>query len=433
MYRKSIRLILIVVLLGFLVGCLNAIFLLLLAWVTAIRLSYPWLLLLLPLAGALIAWSYSRYAQEASKGINLILSQIHQPEGRGVPFRMVPLVLFGTLLTHLFGGSAGREGTAVQIGGGMAGSVARFFRLDSVSTRLLLMAGISAGFGSLFGTPVAGAIFGMEVLALGGMRYAALIPCLLAACIGYWTTHLFPIEHMHYPTIAAPALTPLLLGQVALAGGIFAAASVLFLELSHWFEHRSQSLVANPVLRTSLGGVVIILVTLGLGTQDYNGLSLPLLAAAFSNEGVPIWAFLIKLVLTALTLGVGFKGGEVTPLFVIGATLGSTLGLLMGLPLDLMAALGFIAVFAAAANTPIACLIMGLELFGSGPIVLLAIATFIAYTLSGHRGIYSAQRVVTHKAQLSGLAFENQSLHEIRHARKQAIAAKEDQASDDKH
>lgn len=431
MYRKSIRLLLIVVLLGFLVGCLNAIFLFLLEWVTDLRGGYPWLLFLLPLAGALIAWGYSRYAQEASKGINLILSQIHQPEGRGVPLRMVPLVLLGTLLTHLFGGSAGREGTAVQIGGGIAGSVARFFRLDSVSTRLLLMAGISAGFGSLFGTPVAGAVFGMEVLALGGMRYAALIPCLLAACVGYWTTLLFPIQHTHYPIIAAPELSPLLVGQVVLAGGVFAAASVLFLELSHWFEQRSHALVAKPVLRTALGGVAIVLVTLGLGSQDYNGLSLPLLQAAFSSEGVPVFAFFFKLFLTALTLGVGFKGGEVTPLFVIGATLGSTLGLLFGLPLDLMAALGFIAVFAAAANTPIACLVMGIEVFGSGPIVLMAIATFVAYTLSGHRGIYAAQRVLTQKSQLTGLAFENQSLHEIRQARKQATLKKQSEINED--
>jgi Chloride channel protein EriC len=421
-YRKSLRLLLIVILLGFLVGCLNAIFLLLLSWVTDIRATYPWLLFFLPAAGALIAWSYSRYAQEAAKGINLILSQIHAPEGRGVPFRMVPLVLFSTLLTHLVGGSAGREGTAVQIGGGIAGSMARFFRLDSISTRLLLMAGISAGFSSLFGTPVAGAVFGMEVLALGGIRYAALIPCLLAACVGYWSTMLFPIHHTHYPVIASPELTPLLVGQILLAGGAFAGASVLFLELSHWIEQRSQRLVANPILRTSLGGLLIILVTLALGSQDYNGLSLPLLQAAFTNEGVPAWAFLIKLALTALTLGVGFKGGEVTPLFVIGATLGSALGQLLGLPIELMAALGFVAVFAAAANTPLACLIMGLEIFGSGPIVPLAMAIFVAYTLSGHRGIYSAQRVLTHKSQLMGLAFENKSLHEVRHASKQALS-----------
>jgi H+/Cl- antiporter ClcA len=365
-------------------------------------------------SGALIAWVYQRYGQRAAAGNNLILEQIHAPQGRGVPLRMMPLVLGATLLTHLGGGSAGREGTAVQMGGSIAGAVARWLRLTPSDTRMLLMAGISAGFGSVFGTPLAGMVFGMEVLTVGGIRYRALIPCLVAALVGDWTVQLWHVSHLHYHVFNIPVLTPLLVGQLVVAGLVFAGASVLFSEGTHWVSHITSHYLPQPVWRAVVGGLVVIVVTWGIGNYDYNGLSLALLQQAFVPNGVVWWGFLLKIILTVLTLGFGFKGGEVTPLFVIGAMLGNTLALIFQLPTDFMAALGFIAVFAAAANTPLACIVMAVELFGGGPLLGVAITTMVAYASSGHRGIYLAQRVMHTKSDDEEVLVTELSLRELR-------------------
>jgi H+/Cl- antiporter ClcA len=399
---------------GCLAGCASALFLTLLAHTTALFQSHVWLLYLLPVSGALIAWVYQRYGQQAAAGNNLILEQIHAPHGRGVPLRMLPLVLGATLLTHLGGGSAGREGTAVQMGGSIAGAIARWLRLTPSDTRMLLMAGVSAGFGSVFGTPLAGMIFGMEVLTVGGIRYRALLPCLVAAFVGDWTVQYLQVSHLHYHVLTVPAVTPLLVGQLVLAGVIFAGASVLFSEGTHWVSHITSHYIPQPVWRAVVGGLVVIVVTWGIGNYDYNGLSLPLLQQAFVPNGVVWWGVLVKIALTALTLGFGFKGGEVTPLFVIGAMLGSTLALVFQLPTDFMAALGFIAVFAAAANTPLACIVMAVELFGAGPLLGVAITTLVAYVSSGHRGIYLAQRVMHAKSDDEVLEVVDMPLRELR-------------------
>lgn len=401
-------------LVGCLVGGVSALFLTLLAQTTALFHTFLWLLFLLPFIGALIAWVYQRYGQSAAAGNNLILEQIHAPQGHGVPLRMLPLVLGATLLTHLGGGSAGREGTAVQMGGSIAATLARWLRLTPSDTRMLLMAGISAGFGSVFGTPLAGMVFGMEVLTVGGIRYRALIPCLVAALVGDWTVQILQVSHLHYHVFNIPVLTPLLVGQLVVAGLAFAGVSVLFSEGTHWVSHITSHSISQPVWRAVVGGLVVIVVTWGIGNYDYNGLSLPLLQQAFVPNGVVWWGFLLKMMLTVLTLGFGFKGGEVTPLFVIGALLGNTLARVFQLPADFMAALGFIAVFAAAANTPLACIVMAVELFGAGPLVGVVLTTVVAYISSGHRGIYLAQRVMHAKSDDDGLSDTELSLRELR-------------------
>lgn len=378
-------------------GLASGLFLEALRIATETHAAHPWLLYLLPLAGALIAALYAGYGRTAAGGNNLILDEIHRPQASGVPLRMFPLILGTTVITHLFGGSAGREGTAVQMGGSIAGEAARRLRLDQAQTRMALMCGISGGFSGVFGTPLAGTVFGMEMLAVGAIRYEALIPCLVAALVADETVRLLGVAHSHYAIDSAiPALSTAIVAKVALVGIGCGIVSATFSELTALIEHQSRRLFANPIARTTIGGVLVVGLTLAFGTRIYNGLSLPLLSESFT-EDVPTFAFAAKLLLTALTLGVGFKGGEVTPLFVIGATFGATLSGPLGIAPDFAAALGFIAVFAAAANTPIACVLMGAELFGGGGIVYFGIATFVAYTISGHRGIYHAQRIAVPK------------------------------------
>ncbi len=405
-------------------GAASAFFLIALHWATDEQTNNPWLLYLLPFAGILIAWAYAGWGKEAAGGNNLLIDQLHEAGGSNrVPLRMFPLVLGATILTHLFGGSAGREGTAVQMGGAIAGWMSRVLNMTNQHLRVMLMCGISGGFSSVFGTPLAGTVFAMEVVAMGGMRYDALIPCLIAAVVGDLVVRLIGVDHAVYTvTSGFPEISAQTVLLVVIAGIVFGLTSLLFAEMTATIEHLSKRFFPVPTLRTFLGGFLVIAITLAFGTRAYNGLSLPLLADCFSGQSVPTLAFFFKLLLTAVTLGVGFKGGEVTPLFVIGATLGVTLSGPLGLEPDMLAALGFVAVFAAAANTPIACVIMGAEIFGGSGIVFFGIAVFVAYTISGDRGIYHSQRILVNKHLRIDSASVGGSLAEARQQRPPAYA-----------
>lgn len=390
------------------VGSLCAAFLWSLDVATRTRFAHPWLLFLLPLGGFVIGLLYHRMGKSVEGGNNLIVEQIHEPGG-GVPLRMAPLIFIGTVATHLFGGSAGREGTAVQLGGSLASAVARLFRLDNAGVRVLLMAGIAAGFGAVFGTPLAGAVFALEVLAVGRVEYAALVPCLVAGIVGDWTCHLWGIHHGAYHidylagTTGALLVDPLLLGKAALAGVVFGLAGLAFAEANHSLGSLFKRLIPYGPLRPVVGGIMVIILVYALGTRDYLGLGVwsadpnaPTIAGFFGPQ-VDHWSWLLKALFTVVTLSAGFKGGEVTPLFFIGAALGNALGGLLGAPIDLFAGLGFVAVFAGAANTPLACTIMGIELFGAAHAVPIAVACFVAYVCSGHNGIYLSQRIAVPK------------------------------------
>ena len=386
---------------GVLSGIASAVFLALLNWATAAHQTFPALLYGLPLAGILTSVIYARFGGAAALGNNLIIEELHQSR-QAVPLRMAPLVLLSTVLTHLFGGSAGREGTAVQMGGALAERLAQVTRLSQEDRRILLMAGISGGFGSVFGTPLAGTLFGMEVQQVGRMRYEGLVPCLAAAIVGDWVTRWvgapLGVTHSLYPVLPVVALEPLLLGKVLIASVGFGACSILFIEWTHAVSTFLSRVVGKAQwLKPALGACAVVALALALGARDYLGLSLPVLHMALEGAGVITLGFLLKLMLTGLTIGSGFKGGEVTPLFVIGATLGYTLGRLLGVPPQLMAALGFVSVFAGAANTPISCAVMGVELFGSGMFPYVLASVVGSYVFSGHRSIYAAQRLDTPK------------------------------------
>ena len=393
-------------------GSVVAFFLWMLDLVTHVRWQYPWLLYLLPLAGIVIYLVYRYFGKNSEKGNNLLIDEIHQPGG-GVPKRMAPLVLGGTILTHLFGGSAGREGTAVQIGGSIAAMFGQWFRLNPADMRLLLMAGISAGFGAVFGTPLTGTLFAMEVLAIGRLQYDALLPCLVAGVIGDAACAAWGIHHTVYtidPRLPGDVysflhIQPLLLVKVIAAGAAFGLAAFLFATLTHRLKDIFKATIPIAWLVPVAGGILIIAFSLLLNTSDYLGLGVTAatpagvsIVHAFQPGGATAWSWLWKLLFTAITLSSGFKGGEVTPLFFIGATLGNTRALLMNAPVDLFAGLGFIAVFAGATNTPLSCTVMGIELFGGEHTLYFAIACFTAYFFSGNAGIYSAQRIAVPKA-----------------------------------
>jgi H+/Cl- antiporter ClcA len=416
--RLAIQALALIVPMSAVVGTACALFLWSLDLVTRFRFAHMWLLYLLPVGGVAVGLIYHWIGRVAEGGNNLILDHIHEPGG-GVPRRMAPLVLFGTLVTHLFGGSAGREGTAVQMGGSIASAFCKWLTLDAATVRLMLMCGVAAGFGAVFGTPLAGAVFAMEVLAIGRVEYHALLPCLIASVAADWTCHAWGIGHTHYvvgylATSKAPSaffhLEPWLLAKVVLASAAFGLASTLFAELCHKLNALFKTFIPYPPLRPALGAVLVIGLYFLVGTPDYLGLGvLPrdahslVIQSFFTSPEIHDWSWLWKLVFTAVTVSSGFKGGEVTPLFFIGAALGNVLAGLLGAPLDLFAALGFVAIFAGATNTPVACTLMGIELFGATHAVYLASACFVAYLFSGHSGIYLSQRIAVPKMRGSGL------------------------------
>jgi H+/Cl- antiporter ClcA len=393
-------------------GSASALFLWLLDWATRTRWAHGWLLYFLPIAGVVVGLAYHWLGKNSERGNNLLLEEIHRPGG-GVPTRMAPLVLIGTILTHLFGGSAGREGTALQMAGSLAAGFGRLFRISPENRRVLLFAGIAAGFGSVFGTPLTGAIFAMEVVAVGRVQYDALIPVLVASIVGDRTCSAWGIHHTIYhinisDTSARFAeLTPHWAGACVLAGALFGLAGKLFAELTHALQHVFKRWIPFAPWRPALGGVLVIALTLAVGTRDYLGIGVTTpdghgvsIVNAFAAGGAEPYSWALKILFTAVTLAAGFKGGEVTPLFFIGATLGNTLAGLLHVPIDLFAGLGFIAVFAGASNTPLACTVMGVELFGSQYLVYYAIACFVAYYFSGHSGIYLSQRIGVPKRAL---------------------------------
>lgn len=377
---------------GILAGSASAALLASLEWATETRESHVWIIAFLPLAGFLSGWIYHRFGRNVEAGNNLLLEEIHNPQDI-IPLRMAPLVLLGTDLTHLFGGSAGREGTALQMGASLADQLTRVLRFQGAERRILLTAGISAGFASVFGTPLAGTIFGMEVLAIGKLRYDALFPCLIAATVGDRVTLLYGLHHTayrHAPIV--PKMTVGGLFSAIVAGIAFGIVAMLFAQITHQIGHQFKQKISYPPLRPLLGGTLVALIVWLSGTTKYIGLGIPTIVEAFSTQ-LPPWDFAAKLGMTALTLGAGFKGGEVTPLFFIGAALGNTLSLILVLPMPLLAGMGFVGVFAGAANTPIASILMGIELFGLESGMFIGIGCVVSYIFSGHRGIYSSQRI----------------------------------------
>ena len=414
---------------GVLAGLSSAAFLQTLTWATNLRLDHGWLLFLLPVGGLVVGLAYHHVGGRSGGGNSLIIDEIHDPTA-WVPRRMAPLVFIGTVITHIFGGSAGREGTAIQMAGSLTDGFSRLVHLDPDDRRLMLIAALGGGFGAVFGVPIAGCVFALEVQAVGRMRYDALLPALSASLIGDLVVRAVGVKHTVQPQLGEIHITASLAGKVAIAGLAFGLASIVFSELVHGIKRAFATTVKWAPARPLIGGVGVIGLVYLVGTRDYLGLSVPLITKATAGgAGIIAGAFALKLLFTTLTLGAGFQGGEVTPLFVIGATLGVTMGRLLGVPVPLMAAIGFVAVFAGAANTPLACTVMGVELFGGGGVVVFAIACVVSYIFSSHRGIYGAQRIDSPKgpADLIDGHHAAMTLNHVVHRRRHWLPARTDQ------
>ena len=380
---------------GALSGSASAFFLIALEFVTQLREANRWLIYLLPVGGFLIGLMYHSYGRGTDAGSNLIIDEIHEPK-KMIPLRLAPFVLLGTLATHLFGGSAGREGTAVQMGGALADQINKIFKLDTETRRILLMAGMSGGFASVFGTPVAGAVFGLEVLLIGSVRYDAIFPCFVAAFIGHLTTLEWGVTHSLFTLGTVPVMTFTGAGWSFLAGALFGILGFLFSESTHTVAALAKAKIKYAPLRPLVGGVLVAGLVLAFGLWRFIGLGVPVIQEALHGP-VSSTDFVYKFILTVITLGFGFKGGEVTPLFFIGATFGSALALFIPLPAGLLAGMGFVAVFGGAANVPLASTFMAIELFGGQAGAFVAIACVGSYLFSGQRGIYRSQRSTTAK------------------------------------
>ncbi len=393
--KKLIKWLLISTGVGLIVGTVSSLFGHLLALANDIRGRYPLIVLALPAAGLLIVFLYRFFKDADDKGTNMVIASIHS--STDIPFRMMPLIFVTTIITHLFGGSAGREGAALQIGGSIANKLGKIIKLSDEDRHIIVMCGMSAGFSALFGTPMAAAIFSLEVVRVGIMNYAALVPCVTAAMIGHFAAVFFQMPSEAFLVSGIPSMTFLGFFKVALLAALVGVVSVLFCVILHSTEHVYEKYIKNQYLRIFIAGCIIILLSALLRTDFYLGSGMGIIEHIFHAGEIGFFTFLLKMIFTALTLGAGFKGGEIVPSFCIGAAFGCVMAGVFGLPTDLAAACGMVGLFCGVTNSPLTSLLISFELFGfeGMPYYLTTIA--VSYMFSGYFGLYRAQKIMYSK------------------------------------
>lgn len=396
-YRGSVIFLMwvgIAILLGGVIGLVGCAFYWLLGKVEIVRGTYDWIIYLLPLAGVIIVFLYHTLAKGTRQDTNLVLLAVRSEEN--VPFRMTPLIFVSTLITHLFGGSAGREGAALQMGGSIGQAFGKLFKLDQKDMHIITMCGMSACFAAVFGTPIAAAIFSLEVVSVGVMYYAALVPCAVSALTATVVSHWLGLEHIWNGVKSIPSLSPIPLTQVAILGGACAVISYIFCKILSKTSKLGDKFLKNDYLKTMVGALIVLALTFLLGTRDYLGAGTDVIRRALLGEAHPL-AFAFKIVFTAVTLAAAFKGGEIVPSFFIGATFGAMAGPILGLNASFCAALGMVAVFCGVTNCPITSFLIGVELFGMDIAPFLLVACAVSYMLSGYTSLYSKQKIMYSK------------------------------------
>ena len=375
--------------------------------VTAFRGAHPWVLYCLPAVGLVIVGFY-KLTKTDGLGTDDIIDAVHQ--GKRLPFFLLPAIFLGTILTHLCGGSAGREGAALQMGGTIGRHAGNLFNLDDRDLRTATMAGMAAFFSALFGTPLTATVFAIVVISIGVVYHVAFIPCLTASLVAYWISVELGVAPTRF-SVAAPELEKLMLLRVAVLGVGCALVSVLLCRTLHFAEHQMKKRLPNAWLRVLVGGGAVIALTYLCGTRDYNGAGMDLITAAVEQGTARPEAFLLKILFTAVTLSAGFKGGEVVPSFFVGATFGCVAGPLLGIPAGFAAALGLAAVFCGATNCPLASIFLSVELFGDGGLLYFALVCGISYMLSGYNGLYSSQTIVYSKLKAQYINVRTNAYH----------------------
>lgn len=392
---KFLKWTLISIITGSVVGSLSTLFAFCMNTATDYRTENGYMLFFLPLAGIVTVFLYSIFKYKNDKGTNLVLSTIHAKNE--IPFRMAPLIFTATILTHLFGGSAGREGAALQLGGSVGNQLGRWFRLDPADKRVVVLAGMSAAFSAVFGTPMAAALFSMEVVSVGVMYYAALVPCVFSSLIAAYIASLFGVKETSFTAVKFPGMTIFGAAETIILAVLCALLSIIFIVMLHKTGDLFRKYLKNPYIRIFLAGCAIVLLSVIFNTRDYNGAGLPVIAKAV-NEGQAVpYAFILKMIFTAITIEAGFRGGEIVPSFFIGATFGCTFGSLIGFSPSVCAAVGLIAVFCGVTNCPITSMLISFELFGDGGIYYFMIAIAVSYFMSGYYGLYKDQTIVYSK------------------------------------
>lgn len=391
-----VRSVLLAVIMGLAIGAYSTLFALLIDWISGFRNEHMWLLFLLPLGGVMIVAFYHLLNTHNSKGTNRVLESISSNEE--LPLKMTPLITVATVITHLVGGSAGREGAALQIGGSLGNWFGGVLNLDKRQKTILTLCGMSAAFSAMFGTPLTAVIFAIEVVSIGIIHYSALVPCVVSSLTAGWIAKIIGYTPPGYPKVSFPSFT-WVFGLKALAFGILCAiVSVAFCILMHKSENFFKKYISNSYLRAITGGLLIIVFTIITGTSDYNGAGTGVILTALN--GNTIWyAFIIKMILTAITLSTCFKGGEIIPTLFIGATFGCFFGPLIGIPEAVGAVLGIAGVFCGVTNCPLASIALCIELFGIGGLPMILIVIAVSYRLSGYYGIYTGQKIIYSKSR----------------------------------
>ena len=390
-----VRWVALAVVVGSISGVLSAAFIESLNWATDTRVDNSWLVWLLPVAGLLVGVSYHYLGRGLERGSNLLIDQVHT-HSEWIPFRLTPLIFVASVISHLAGGSTGREGAALQLAVGATDPISKRLGFDPADRSIMLITAIAGGFGSVFGVPFAGAVFALEVQRVGRVRYEALVPAFVASFVGDAVVRGLGVHHTLYPRMININWTPTTALRVVLFGLIAGVIALAFVRLTHFIKNTMKKYISWYPARPLVGGVVLAILIVACGWRDYQGLSVPIMLNAMN--GGTSGHFEVKLLLTALTIGSGFVGGEVIPLFVMGALAGATFANVIGANVAVFAMVGSVAVLAGAANTPLACALLGIELFGGNGAILFAVACVAAYATSGHTGIYHAQKVSAHKS-----------------------------------